>query len=70
MATFANTVPTVARAQVPGLRQSLALWSELQDSRRRRRIVRDLNDHTDRQLADMGLSRADIRAVADGTLRR
>lgn len=70
MATFANTFQP-ARAHVPSPRQTLALWHEMQNSRRRRRqIIRELNTHTDRELADMGISRADIRAVADGSYRR
>jgi uncharacterized protein YjiS (DUF1127 family) len=72
MATFANTFqPAGARAHGPSLRQTLALWSEMQERRRhRRQIMRELSDHTDRQLADMGLSRDDIRSVANGSYRR
>ena len=34
------------------------------------RIMRELDDCTDRQLADLGLSRSDIPAVARGTYGR
>ena len=34
------------------------------------RITQELADCTDRQLADLGLSRSDIPAVARGTYRR
>ena len=34
------------------------------------RIARELNAHNDKQLADMGITRADIPAIARGTFRR
>jgi uncharacterized protein YjiS (DUF1127 family) len=34
------------------------------------RITRELSCHSDRDLADMGLTRSDIPAVARGTYRR
>ena len=36
--------------------------------RARREAVRELADMSDRDLADLGIARADIRAVVDGTL--
>ncbi|MDR3435570.1 DUF1127 domain-containing protein [Telmatospirillum sp.] len=36
----------------------------------RARIVNELNATTDRQLADMGFSRSDIPAIANGTYQR
>ena len=71
MATFANITDTVARPQAPGIRALLdraAAW--LARERLRGQMIRELNNHTDRQLADMGLARADIRAIARGTFRR
>jgi uncharacterized protein YjiS (DUF1127 family) len=46
------------------LADAVAGWSK------RRQITRELNAHTDRELADMGLSRLDIHEVARGSFRR
>ena len=40
------------------------------ERRRIARTVRELETYSDRELADMGLSRTDIPAVARGELRR
>ena len=71
MATFANAFQPAARLHLPVLR-SLSVQISAFRARRRTRaqIIRELNSHTDRQLSDMGFSRGDIRAVADGTYRR
>jgi uncharacterized protein YjiS (DUF1127 family) len=44
-----------------------AVWA---DRRKRAREVRDLYRFTDRELWDVGLSRSDLRAIANGTYRR
>lgn len=36
----------------------------------RQRIFNELNSCTDRELAELGISRADIGAIADGTYQR
>ena len=46
------------------LRQRLAAWRERRAVQLR--IEHELNEHTDRQLAELGLSRSDIHAVATG----
>jgi uncharacterized protein YjiS (DUF1127 family) len=38
--------------------------------RERARIARELLSYTDRELFDLGISRADIPAILDGTYRR
>jgi uncharacterized protein YjiS (DUF1127 family) len=43
------------------------LRTERDRAREALRITRELNTYTDRQLAELGLSRLDIRAVAAGT---
>jgi len=35
-----------------------------------RQMARELSSHSDRELADMGFSRADLPAIARGTYRR
>jgi len=40
------------------------------DRRQQSRLLRELSESTDRQLWDMGLSRADIPAVVRGAYRR
>ncbi len=40
------------------------------ETRARSRIIRELSTYTDDELADLGLSRGDIVAVASGTHRR
>jgi uncharacterized protein YjiS (DUF1127 family) len=46
-------------------------WRDWAANRREiARITHELNLHTDRELADMGLTRGDIDAVARGRFRR
>ena len=48
-----------------------AHWAEVFARRRKRnRIIRELSAYSDRELADIGLVRSDIRDVANGTFRR
>ncbi|MCB8879573.1 DUF1127 domain-containing protein [Acidisoma cellulosilytica] len=42
---------------------------ERQSARARLQMVRELNTYTDRELAELGLTRFEIRAVAAGTYR-
>ncbi|MBV9538483.1 MAG: DUF1127 domain-containing protein [Acidisphaera sp.] len=51
----------------PGIGRIAAWFAE---RRRIGRTVAELRHYTDRELADMGLTRADIPAVARGQLRR
>lgn len=57
-----------AYGAAPSLRDRFAAWNE----RRRTiaRITRELNTYTERQLADLGLSRGDIPDVARGRITR
>jgi uncharacterized protein YjiS (DUF1127 family) len=71
MATTVNVFEAGARAQFPRLPRLLAQFSDFRARRAQRsRIIRELNAHTDSQLADMGFVRSDIRALANGTYRR
>jgi uncharacterized protein YjiS (DUF1127 family) len=45
-----------------------AVWRQAQAERGR--IVRELSSCSDRELADLGFSRSDIPAIANGTYRR
>ena len=46
-------------------------WQRAQAQRRETaRIIRELETHSDRELAELGLNRGDITAVARGTYRR
>lgn len=69
--TTATDFVAAPRSGFPALRllrerlsETTAAWAK------RRRIERELNAHSDRELADMGLTRADIPHVASGALRR
>jgi uncharacterized protein YjiS (DUF1127 family) len=42
----------------------------LAERRRRAQMIRELNTCSDRELADMGLSRHDFAAIARGTYQR
>lgn len=70
MATITRN-ETVPALTLPSLRRLGAAWSEFRASRREQsRIVRELNAYTNRELAELGLFRHDIPAVADGTYQR
>lgn len=59
-AMIETTLPTM-------LRQALSTVRQQMDVMKRRRQLRDeLEQCSDRELADMGLCRSDIDAVADG----
>jgi uncharacterized protein YjiS (DUF1127 family) len=49
-------------------RQRFTAWRAKQAYRAR--IARELNTYTDRELFDLGIQRADIPAVLNGTFRR
>jgi uncharacterized protein YjiS (DUF1127 family) len=49
-------------------RQRFAAWRAKRAYRAQ--ITRELNTYTDRELFDLGIQRADIPAVVNGTLRR
>jgi uncharacterized protein YjiS (DUF1127 family) len=49
-------------------RQRFAAWRAKRAYRAR--IARELNSYTDRELVDLGIQRADIPAVLNGTFRR
>jgi uncharacterized protein YjiS (DUF1127 family) len=57
---------------------TVGLWTEIghrfaawrQKRATRARIARELATYTDRELFDLGISRADIPAVINGTFRR
>jgi uncharacterized protein YjiS (DUF1127 family) len=51
-----------------GRRDRFAAWREKRAYRAR--IARELNTYTDRELFDLGIQRADIPAVLNGTFRR
>ena len=63
-----NSVSALSRpVGAASLRQLLASWRERRVARLR--IEGELNAHTDRQLAELGLSRSDIPTVAAGRYR-
>jgi uncharacterized protein YjiS (DUF1127 family) len=49
-------------------RQRFAAWRQKRASRAR--VARELASYTERELFDLGISRADIPAVINGTFRR
>ncbi len=58
----------VAPDRPASLKARLLAWRERR--RERARIARELLSYTDRELFDLGISRADIPAILDGTYRR
>ena len=71
MATFANAFQATGRTTLPSLSSLFISLRALHlRAAKRRQIVRELNSHSDRQLADMGIARADIPHVARGGTRR
>ena len=52
------------------LRAALAVLRRLHHAHRSHRVAAELSRFTDRQLADLGLTRGDIPAAARGELRR
>jgi uncharacterized protein YjiS (DUF1127 family) len=53
---------------VASRRQQFGAWRAKRAYRSR--IARELNTYTDRELFDLGIQRADIPAVLNGTFRR
>jgi len=54
--------------RAPTLKARFLAWRERR--RERARIARELLSYTDRELFDLGISRADIPAIINGTYRR
>jgi uncharacterized protein YjiS (DUF1127 family) len=63
-----NTVWGQLAHAVAERRQRFAAWREKRAYRAR--ITRELLTYTDRELFDLGIQRADIPAVVNGTFRR
>ncbi len=62
---------TLSHTALPSLARLAAAWAGFRATRRERaRIVRELSACNDRDLAELGLFRHDIHAVANGTYRR
>ena len=62
---------SLPRVTLPSLARVAAIWTAFRETRRERgRIVRELSAYSDRDLAELGLFRHDIHAVAAGTYRR
>lgn len=57
-----------AAEQRTSLKARFLAWRERR--RERARIARELLSYTDRELFDLGISRADIPAILDGTYKR
>ncbi len=57
-----------AAAQKSGIKSRFLAWRERR--RERARIARELLSYTDRELFDLGIGRADIPAIINGTYRR
>ena len=66
--TAADTIWAQFALAVAARRQRFAAWREKRAYRAR--ITRELNTYTDRELFDLGIQRADIPAVVNGTYRR
>jgi uncharacterized protein YjiS (DUF1127 family) len=62
--TLWSTITSFIDEQVVSLKE----WSRVRAERAA--IVRELSFCTDRELADMGFSRADFPAIASGTYKR
>lgn len=71
MATFTGTFSSPAPAVLPSPRSIFAAMRATAASFfARQLLIRELESHTDRQLADMGITRSDIPAVASGRFVR
>lgn len=71
MADVAHALFTgIARLFAPLVRLGKRTVSSLERRHAVDRIYRELSQMTDRDLADIGLNRSDIMAVAEGTYRR
>lgn len=58
----------VAADRPASLKSRFLAWRERR--RERARVARELLSYTDRELFDLGISRADIPAILNGTYRR
>ena len=68
---FAERAVSGLRALEPRIAVLKAAWQARRAERReRRQIVRELSTYTDRELLDLGFSRADFPAILNGTYRR
>lgn len=64
-----NTVTGLVAADRPAsLKVRFQAWRAQRQERAR--IARELLSYTDRELADLGISRSDIPAIVNGTFRR
>lgn len=71
MATFAPAFVATERALLPSLRAGLVALRDYRNTLvHRHQIARELHAHTDRELADMGITRSDIPAIVRGTFQR
>ncbi len=71
MAILFDSLSSSPRVALPGPRALFARIVAWQARRARQaRIMRELSTYADRDLADLGFTRADIPAVARGTYRR
>jgi uncharacterized protein YjiS (DUF1127 family) len=72
MATYSNTetrtVGSVLAATVQNVAFNYRAWRA--EAAQRRRIVRELNTYSDRDLQELGFSRSDIPAIAAGRYSR
>jgi uncharacterized protein YjiS (DUF1127 family) len=66
--TVNDTIWAQFGAAITERRQRLVAWQAKRAYRSR--IARELNSYTDRELFDLGIQRADIPAVLNGTFRR
>jgi len=66
--TVSDTVWAQFARAVSDRRARFGAWREKRAYRAR--ITRELNAYTDRELFDLGIQRADIPAVVNGTFRR
>ena len=71
MATFIDSFSSTTPAVLPSPRGIFtAMRATVDRYFVRQRLTRELESHTDRQLADMGIARADIGAVVSGRFNR
>lgn len=70
MTTLTDILPRIERGPSRLAALSSLVGDYLARSRQRARLIRELELQTDRELADMGIARADIRAIARGQFTR
>ena len=69
MASVTSRAPSFGIA-LRGLRALDRIATGIADHRRRGAVLRELNNCDDRDLRDLGISRYDFKAIADGSFRR